>query len=213
LKRRRGFTLIEVTFAASILAVALLGLFSMLTSAVQAAAVAQERGVALRVGQNVLENFRTTCNSTSFQNAFAGVTSRTFTASLGTKGETGYIELKPQQGDPDNLTGFVWFPGDDATKVSAEDKRRKAASRTLLLPAPSNLPWSPTDVATNFPGQLREDVTLLDLGMPRDLNANGSIDTTDIQSSVLLLPIAVVVEWRGVGGNQRLQLQTTIGQR
>jgi len=57
---------------------------------------------------------------------------------------------------------------------------------------------------------LREDFVDADLGMPRDLNADGAIDALDHASDYLLLPVTVRVEWRGASGNQVVELSTTL---
>jgi type II secretory pathway pseudopilin PulG len=221
--RSRGFSLVELTFAIGFIVVSVLSLFGMLSSSMQVAAVTQERAKALRVAQNVLEQLRTQTTVRSFSDGFAGVTSRTFDVKVGD------TQLRPQKDDPDQRVGFVWFPGDDSTLVSAEDARRIKANpkRSLLLPWPSDSAgstragtWTPTSVTTNVLGQLREDVALAVLGLPRDLNGNGRIDDPtsspdgwDAASSAILLPVVVVVEWRGVVGDSRLQLATTLGTR
>jgi prepilin-type N-terminal cleavage/methylation domain-containing protein len=203
---RGGFTLVEVVAAAAVIAIALLGLLATMTSSMKVGGVSHERAKAMRAAHNMIEAIRTQTAVNSFSDSFSGVSSRTFAVNL-----AGDIQLKPQRGDPDGIVGFVWYPGDDSTKVSAEDARRTAAGRPLLLPAPTGAPWTATDATTL--GDLREDVNLPDLGLPRDINANGTIDATDVSSSAVLLPVVVVVEWQGVAGDMRVAVQTTIGNR
>lgn len=53
---------------------------------------------------------------------------------------------------------------------------------------------------------LREDVVDADLGMPRDLNGDGVIDTENHAGDYLVLPVTVRVLWRGAAGNRQLDL-------
>ena len=58
--------------------------------------------------------------------------------------------------------------------------------------------------AINFPafkGQLREDVLDADLGMPRDLNGDGIIDSADHAADCLILPVKIRLEWASKTGN------------
>jgi len=51
--------------------------------------------------------------------------------------------------------------------------------------------------------QLREDVFDPFLGMPHDLNGDGAIDALDHSLDYVILPVRVVVEWKGAGGVER----------
>ncbi len=63
------------------------------------------------------------------------------------------------------------------------------------------------------PGVLREDLVDADLGMPRDLNADGVIDAADHSSDYLILPVRVRVEWYGIGGPRFVEMETVLGAR
>ena len=55
-----------------------------------------------------------------------------------------------------------------------------------------------------FPGDgidLREDVNDGQLGMPRDLNLDGVVETVDVSDSYVILPVEVRIEWRAEGFN------------
>lgn len=62
-----------------------------------------------------------------------------------------------------------------------------------------------------LPGDLREDVLLPALGMPRDLNGDGLIDGQSHTANYRLLPVLVRVRWRGVGGPSEVTLRTIVG--
>ena len=58
--------------------------------------------------------------------------------------------------------------------------------------------------------QLREDVVMPALGMPRDLDADGAIDSADHAGDYLILPVIVRVAWTGASGNRDIELQTVL---
>lgn len=62
-----------------------------------------------------------------------------------------------------------------------------------------------------LPGSLREDVTDAKLGMPRDLNGDGIIDTANHGGNYRLLPVLVRVRWRGAAGDSIVELRTMLG--
>lgn len=64
----------------------------------------------------------------------------------------------------------------------------------------------PTPAA--FPGSLLENMADDDLGLPRDLNADGVVDALNHATDYTLLPVTVRVEWRGQSGNRFVELQT-----
>ncbi len=62
-----------------------------------------------------------------------------------------------------------------------------------------------------YGGRVREDVVNPDLGMPRDLNGDGEIDSLDHSGDYILLPIRVLVTWRGVTGIRTVESSTVLG--
>jgi len=64
------------------------------------------------------------------------------------------------------------------------------------------------------PGDLLlEDVGDADLGMPRDLNADGIVDGADHATDYTVLPVRIRVAWRGAAGDQTLEFITTLTRR
>lgn len=64
-----------------------------------------------------------------------------------------------------------------------------------------------------FPGdgtQLLESVQDLAAGMPRDLNSDGLLDLLDHALDYTNLPVRIQVEWRGKGGNRRIEILTSL---
>ena len=58
-------------------------------------------------------------------------------------------------------------------------------------------------------GELREDLEIERLGMPRDLTGDG-IDGIDHSGDYRLLPVLVRVEWSGAAGPARLEMNTIL---
>lgn len=62
-------------------------------------------------------------------------------------------------------------------------------------------------------GELREDVELFALGMPRDLDGLNGIDDADHSGDYALLPVLVRVVWRGSDAPMQVELRTILAQR
>jgi type II secretory pathway pseudopilin PulG len=62
------------------------------------------------------------------------------------------------------------------------------------------------------PAQLREDIVLDDLGMPRDLNGDGAVDAADHALDYKLLPVLVRVRWRSPAGTGLFELKTMLAE-
>lgn len=60
--------------------------------------------------------------------------------------------------------------------------------------------------------RLREDVVDGGLGMPADLNGDGDA-VDDVTPDYRLLPVRVLVEWRGVSGNRSIELESMLSFR
>lgn len=58
--------------------------------------------------------------------------------------------------------------------------------------------------------ELREDVEDEALGMPRDLDADGAVDAADHAGDYAVLPVRVLVEWRGVRGDRTWAVETML---
>ncbi len=57
-------------------------------------------------------------------------------------------------------------------------------------------------------GQLREDLDLPALGLPRDLSGDLVIDSQDHTGDYLVMPAVVRIEWRGRLGPRRFEMST-----
>jgi len=67
------------------------------------------------------------------------------------------------------------------------------------------------DTAGGF--ELREDLDLPELGMPRDLDGDGAIDSANHSGDYRLLPVLVRVSWRGVSGERTTETCTLLSDR
>jgi type II secretory pathway pseudopilin PulG len=61
--------------------------------------------------------------------------------------------------------------------------------------------------------QLREDAFDPELGLPRDLDGDGLVDSGDKAGDYELLPVRVAVEWRGARGDRQYVLSTVLALR
>ena len=68
----------------------------------------------------------------------------------------------------------------------------------------------------SFPGDgvaLKEDAANRTLGMPRDLNGDGTIDAADHASDYGVLPVLITVEWKGSKGSAQIEIAATMTAR
>jgi len=61
--------------------------------------------------------------------------------------------------------------------------------------------------------QLREDMTDVALGMPRDLNGDGAVDSANHAANYRILPVRVRVRWTGVSGIRTLTVESILCDR
>lgn len=59
-------------------------------------------------------------------------------------------------------------------------------------------------------GVLRESATIPELGFPRDLNGDGTIDSNDRSGDLLALPVIVRVTWDGINGERSVEYKTVL---
>lgn len=168
-----GFTLVEVAISLAVVAIALLGMISVIVTAQKTDRASHERTLAMNAAREKVEEMRSyplsevyaRYNSETKDNPATGVSpGPTFPVS----------GLDPL---PNILNGKIVFPEDSSGSGS-----------------------------TN----LREYITDPQLGMPRDLNGDGVIDTNSHSSDYTILPVRIVIEWRGMYGAQRFELNTCL---
>ena len=70
----------------------------------------------------------------------------------------------------------------------------------------------PTYVGDSESGVLVDETEVDEgLGMPRDLNGDGTLSPDVPLEEIKILPARIVLEWRGVGGRQRLEAIVIMG--
>lgn len=107
---------------------------------------------------------------------------------------------------------FARFNGIDADDVLGDS----IGSPGLAFDVPGLEPF-PGDAdgrvgRLEFPGDgstLREDFQDVELGTPRDLNGDGVLDQADHAGDYRVLPVRIVVEWRGAAGLNRMAATTS----
>ena len=62
-------------------------------------------------------------------------------------------------------------------------------------------------------GELREDIVMPELGMPRDLNGDGLTDSVDHAGDYRLLPVELRLRWDGPGGERTMRIRSLIADR
>lgn len=82
--------------------------------------------------------------------------------------------------------------------LSALDADADGLAGQVIFPSPGN------------GAELREDWIDAALGMPRDLNGDGVIDTANHSTNYLLLPVRVRVDWRSASGPAAIELRTML---
>jgi type II secretory pathway pseudopilin PulG len=97
--------------------------------------------------------------------------------------------------DPD---GAGTAPGDTFSVTLLEDVIAGMANAgSVVLPI-------------NDAGEVREDLDIPELGMPRDLNGDGAIDDLDHSGDLMVLPVMVRVSWDGVNGDRQIDFRTVL---
>jgi len=87
----------------------------------------------------------------------------------------------------------------------------------IFLPAALLPPYVDESLITGQPPvlpdklQVREDLELPQLGMPRDLNGDSIIDKYDHAKDYTLLPVRIRIEWKGRAGPREFELYTMLG--
>ena len=62
----------------------------------------------------------------------------------------------------------------------------------------------------NANGKLDETIVDANLGMPQDLNGNGTSSDTDVSGSYILLPVRIQLQWSSPAGARELKLNTML---
>jgi prepilin-type N-terminal cleavage/methylation domain-containing protein len=215
--RQRGFTLLEVTVAISILAIGCLMLLSSLSSSERMSSIGRERAIARNVLRAYIERMR--------QQYPAG----TGDANMGELLGRGQPTLTASANYTDGTTVPDSTPIFDLQKLYSNGLvehgvLKNATAVVYMLTNETGAAWgpiiagtinSPTSVATissasatNAPlvagmptiNGIIQPADLTALGLPRDMNGSGAIDATDDMNSIgnypiIMVPIKVTLTW------------------
>jgi type II secretory pathway component PulJ len=111
---------------------------------------------------------------------------------------------------------FAVFGGGPMPAEEETATQEETATETLPPPPSSEILESGNLTARIvFPtggtkGVLREDIKDPSLGMPRDLNGDGVIDSENHATDYRILPVKVEVTWNGVNGESTYEMCTVL---
>jgi len=175
---QRGMTLMEIALAMPIIMLAL-GMFTqMLSAGTGLRQSSRENWLASLRSQDVLETIR----NQDFRQLAALYNEDPLDDPDGPGTAPGIhfsvAELRPLANDPDGFVGRVFIPMLNAGTEIAPD-------------------W-----------QLREDLDIPALGLPRDLNGDSVIDDQDHSGDFTVLPVEVEIEWQSRFGPRQVRIHT-----
>lgn len=179
-RTRRGFALAEVAVSLAIFALSASILAQTYRAGHDLRAQAHEEGLATTAAQTALELMR----GARFDEVVRRFDPDPFNDPRGpgtAHGATFDVPgLEPASDDPDGVVGEVVLP--------------------ILNVG--------TEVAPVY--QFREDVGPTELGLPRDLNGDATVDDADHTLDAVLIPVVVRVRWQSQRGPRQLEFFTAI---
>lgn len=175
-RRRGGFTLVEVMVAFVLLSVAMMGFSRSVVSSMMAANTDRDVRRATEASRGIMERL----SGATFGDVF---------------------EL--YNGNPlDDIDGIGSAPGMrfDVRGLTAQDDDADGQVGEVLLPF----------IEIGGIWQVREDLDLPELGLPRDLSGDGIIDNLDHSGDYVLLPARIRIEWKGAGAPAHVEFHTIL---
>ncbi len=183
--RRRaasGMTLVEICIAMPIVLVALAMLLETIAAGSGLREVGREEWLASSVAQDTLERMR----NEELRDLFRLYNADPFDDPGGPGTAPGHrfeVEgLLPREDSPDGMTGEIVLPTRNVG--------------TAVVPV-----W-----------EVREDLVDERLGTPRDLNGDSVVDDEDHADDYILLPVQIVLQWRGNLGKREFRLHTVLSE-
>ena len=116
----------------------------------------------------------------------------------------------------DEVIDAYWTPEDEQEDQRDDDLVQKTLARLtvrdeLLADVKGTLPVARARFPLGDDGRtLREDLDRPELGLPRDLNGDGTIDSDDHRADFRILPVVLQLDWNGPSGPQSLRLTTLL---
>ena len=179
-RSRAGFTLLELAVVVPILIIAVALLSGTLTGTTKQRSILRENSVASNAIQSVIETMR----NDDFRQLFALYNEEPFDDPNGpgtAPGNRFAVDgLDPQPGAVNGMIGEIILPTFNAGGAIDQD-------------------W-----------QLREDIDLPILGLPRDLNGDNIVDALNHADDYTIMPIEVRLQWQGRYGPREFRMQTLL---
>ena len=219
--RSSGFTIVEALIALTVLSVGILGLVMSLSSSMTLTDANREEAIALDVARRKLAELQSlTLQNSQFQNIFSNYCSTgpyhstsatepqawssgaSYLANTVTSyGGLTYISLNTNMGHQPDISPANW---------SLLAQLPPSAVCTVLFPEGAGGTLIESPPLGGFSG-----LSLLqtnNMGMPQDLDLNGSIDpsTSDKKTSYAVLPVCVNVQWTSVTGPREVNVYTVL---
>lgn len=190
-RRRAGFTVLEVTIAAGVLVVGVLGMVASLAASLRLIEVNRETMVAYQAARGLAEEMQNGTFSQTFANYNGDPTDDPGGAGT-SQGASFDIEgLRPAC-----TTGST-----RGTTTTTTSSSSSTSSGSIEFPVPA--------------GDTRISESMVDreLGMPRDLNGDGVITDGPMTGSYVVLPVRIRVRWEGAGGARSIAFHTLLMNR
>lgn len=194
----KGFTLVELVVAMSVLLVAASIFYRMLASTTQLRDTNRENAVAADAARVCLEEMR----NASFSELWALYNDDPSDDPDGPGTAPGnrfrVEDLDPLPGSPGGTVGEVILPAQlTQVEVTVEEPMGKLGGGGTTTMIVDEL-W------------LREDVVDPELGLPRDLNGDNVVDTLDHAEDYLVLPVCVRIRWQSAFGERSMRVVTML---
>lgn len=173
-RSRRGMTLIEAMIAMAIVAVAMLALVSLIVSSGTVQDDSRQRTIAYNAARDVIENMRALIDITKIYDAYK------------------------QGGSVGNEFWIADIPhGDGSLKTTVPTGEAQFQAQGKIL-FPEKTPGA-GEIMEDPPSPADDSLLARQLGMPKDLNQNGTDTDTLAPAEVMILPVKVRVRWLASG--------------
>jgi len=203
-RARRGLTLVEIVVALSVMVVAASIFCQMLISTTRLRQQNRENALATDAARVVIERMR----NTPFLDVYRSFNEDPDDDPLGKGTGPGHLfevkGLTPRADAPQGMVGRIVLPSVLVTTTSGSGGTGGGGK---VGAAGAGAGGSTT--TTHW--QLREDYQDAELGLPRDLNGNNVVDTADHSSDYLILPVRILIQWKGIAGARSMEVLTQLG--
>ena len=217
---QKGLTLIEVMISISVLVVGVMGMMMALVNTIQLQQENREYDLAANAARATIDTMRAypdfgkafhaynddptddpdgpgTAPGSSLPLIYGVSSQGPYTAAASSFGL-----LDPQGGTQGGFTKTATLDTAYATSIHSTNTEAELIGNETLEAAV---------VRVDFPGngaELREDVVNPLLGLPRDLDGDGKIDSVDHSGDYMMLPVTIRVTWNGVAGPMTYEVRT-----